>query len=158
MNKAKKILIIIAIIFSYLNVGGEIYDVVSYFMLAPHLRQPVFYVILDFITIAECLAVAILLIIAIWKNGSLFRQRYRYYMTAIMISIIINLFSVTTILLIATMFISDWVWIKPVAEKETVIDIVPEKSKEEKIAQLKAMKEKGEITEEEFQKQLFDLL
>lgn len=158
MNKAKKILIIIAIIFSFLNVGGEIYDVVSYFMLAPHLRQPVFYVILDFITIAECLAVAILLIIAIWKNGSLFRQRYRYYMTAIMISIIINLFSVTTILLIATMFISDWVWIKPVAEKETVIDIVPEKSKEDKIAQLKAMKEKGEITEEEFQKQLIDLL
>ena len=66
-----------------------------------------------FIEIACNIAVVVLLTMAIWKNGTLFRQRYGMYMTAIVISIIINLLSVSTILLIITMFISDWVWVKP---------------------------------------------
>ncbi len=157
MNKAKKYLIIVAIIFSFVDIGWQIYNIVTYFSTALHHRNPVFYVILDFLTIVASLAVAILLILAIWKNGSLFRYRYGYYMTALMLSIVLNLFSVTSVLLIITMFISDMVWERPAKEKEEkVIDITL--SREEKIAQLRLQKEKGEITEEEFQKKLLEIL
>lgn len=159
MNKTKKYLIIVAIIFSFVDIGWQIYDIVKYFTSQSHLRNPVFYVVLDFITIAQCLAVAVLLIMAIWKNGKPFRQRYGLYMTALVISIIINLLSVTSILLIITMLISDWVWEKP-SEKsnETIIEVVPEKTKEEKIAILRQKRDDGEISEEEFQEKLLELL
>ena len=73
-----------------------------------------------------------------------------------MISLIINLFSLSSILLIVSMFVSDWVWVKPTGEKETVVDITP--SKEEKIAVLREQLAKGEISEEEFDKKLMELL
>ncbi len=160
MNKTKKYLIIVAIIFSFLDICKQIYDIVEYFSTAPQSRTPVFYVILDFLTIAECLAVAILLIIAIWKNGALFRYRYGYYMTALMLSIVINLFSVTSILLIVTMFISDWVWQKPSTQQadDVVIDAEIVKTREEQIQELRKKRDNGEISEEEFEKNLLEIL
>lgn len=159
MNKTKKILIIIAIAFTFVDVAWQIYNIVRYFLINPALRSPVFYLILDFITIAESIAVAVLLIMAIWKNGAMFRRRYGLYMTAIIISLIINLFSITSILLIASMFTSDWVWIKETQPKEeNVIEIVNEASREEKIAKLRHQRENGEISEEEFQEKLLELL
>lgn len=158
MNKTKKILIIIAIAFSFVDVAWQIYNIVNYFLIDPALRSPVFYLVLDFITLAECIAVAVLLIMTIWQNGKLFRQRYGLYMTAIMISLIINLFSITSILLIATMFISDWVWIKQAQPKEENVIIINEPSREEKIATLRKQRERGEISEEEFQEKLLELL
>ena len=157
MNKTKKYLIIAAIIFSFVDVAWQIYSVVRYFLTDPSVRNPVFYVVLDFITIAQSLAVAVLLILAIWKNGKLFRQRYGLYMTALVLSIIINLFSISSILLIVSMFISDWVWVKPTDQKEVIIDITPER-KEDKIAKLRKMRDEGQISEEEFQEKLLDLL
>ncbi len=154
MNKTKKYLIITAIIFSFVDIGWQIYNIVQYFLTAPQHRSPVFYVILDFLTIATSIAVGVLLILAIWKNGTLFRYRYGYYMTALMLSIVINLFSVTSILLIITMFISDWVWEKPKEEK--VVEI--KQSREEKIANLRLQLEKGEITQEEFDQKLLEIL
>ncbi len=159
MNKTKKYLILTAIIFSFVDLGWQIYSVVKYFMRAPEVREPVFYVVLDFITIAMYIAVAVLLILSIWKNGVLFRKRYGLYMTALVLSIIIDLLSITTILLISTMFISDWVWEKPKkAEGETIIEIVKESDREAKIAELRKMRENGEISEEEFQEKLIELL
>ncbi|MBO5021930.1 MAG: hypothetical protein J6C53_00415 [Clostridia bacterium] len=157
MNKTKKYLIITAIIFSFVDIGWQIYNIVQYFLTAPQHRSPVFYVILDFLTIATSLAVAVLLILAIWKNGTLFRYRYGYYMTALMLSIVINLFSVTSILLIITMFISDWVWEKPKEEKEEKV-VEVKQSREEKIANLRLQLEKGEITQEEFDQKLLEIL
>ena len=159
MNKTKKNLIIVAIIFSFVDLGWQIYNIVRYFMTAPAVREPVFYVILDFLTIAMYIAVAVLLILSIWKNGVLFRKRYGLYMTALVLSIIIYLLSITTIMLIATMFISDWVWEKPKEEKnETIIEIVKESDRENKIAELRKKRDNGEITEEEFQEKLIELL
>lgn len=161
MNTTKKWLIIVAIIFNFVSIGWDIYDIVSWFMLSPEVRPPVFYVVYDFITIACCLAVAVLLIMAIWRNGKLFRQRYGYYMTALVISIIVNLLSVSSVLLIITMFISDWVWIKPDKEDKVNIDDKTEVitgNKEEKIARLRRLKEEGKISEEEFQNELMKLL
>lgn len=154
MNKTKKYLIITAIIFSFVDIGWQIYNIVQYFSTAVQHRSPVFYVILDFLTIATSIAVGVLLILSIWKNGTLFRYRYGYYMTALMLSIVINLFSVTSILLIITMFISDWVWEKPKEEK--VVEV--KQSREEKIANLRLQLEKGEITQEEFDQKLLEIL
>lgn len=157
MNNTKKYLIIAAIVFSFIDAGWQIYSVVRYFLTDPIIRNPVFYVVLDFITIVQSLSVAVLLILAIWKNGKLFRQRYGLYMTALMLSIIINLFSISSILLIVSMFISDWVWVKPTDQKEVIIDITPER-KEDKIAKLRKMRDNGQITEDEFQEKLIELL
>lgn len=159
MNKTKKILILIAIIFSFVDIGWQIYNIVDFFMTASALRAPVFYVVLNFITIFAHVAVAVLLIMAIWKNGELFRSRYGLYMSALVLSIIIDLLSITTILLVITMFISDWTWEKPKGEPdETIIEIINENDKEAKIARLRQLRASGQITEEEFQKQLFDLI
>lgn len=158
MNQTKKILIITAIVFSFIDVAWSIYDIVTYFILEPQARSPVFYLIYTFIEMFASIAVAILLILSIWKNGKLFRQRYGMYMSALVISIILNLFSIASILLIITMFISDWVWIKPEKNKDdNVIEIKPE-NKESKISKLREKHDKGEISDEEYREELTKLL
>ena len=162
MNSTKKYLIIAAIVTSILGIAYDIYDIVMWFLAEPAYRSSTFYVVFAFLEIAASIAVVVLLILAIWKNGVLFRQRYGYYMTALVLSIIFNLFSVTSVLLIITMFISDWVWIIPEKDKTTTkvgdnVEVINE-TKEEKIARLRKMKEDGVISEEEFQQELLKLL
>lgn len=161
MNTTKKWLIIVAIIFNFIEIAWDIFAIVNWFKLDPNQRSSVFYVVFDFITIACCIAVAVLLIMAIWRNGKLFRQRYGYYMTALVLSIIVNLLSVSSILLIVTMFISDWVWVKPDKEKTVKVgdnvEVINE-TKEEKIARLKKLKEEGKISEQEYNEELMKLL
>ena len=80
-------------------------------------------------------------------------------MTALVISVITNLTSVSTILLVVTMFISDWTWIKPTDEARSgTEDVVIIPSKQEIIANLRQQKERGEITEEQFQEEIMKLL
>ena len=156
MNKTKKYLIIFAIVFSFLSFALDIYDIVLYFR-TYYLTTPVFYVIFDFFSLFACLAVAVLLTVAIWGNGKYFRQRYSLYMSALVISIILNLLSITSILLVISMFVSDWVWIKEEKDKNVVI-MPGEPTKEERIARLRAKRDNGEISEEEFQQELTKLL
>ena len=78
-------------------------------------------------------------------------------MSALIISIIINLLSISSILLVISMFVSDWVWIKEDKDKNVII-MPQENSKEEKIAALRAKRDRGEITNEEFQEELTKLL
>ena len=161
MNSTKKWLIITAILFNFVSIGWDIYRIVLWFMAEPQHRSSVFYLVYDFITIACCIAVIVLLSMAIWRNGKLFRSRYGYYMTALVISIIVNLLSISSVLLIISMFVSDWVWITPkkddskveIDEKTVVI-----KNKEEEIARLRKLKDEGKISEEEFQERLMKLL
>ena len=157
MNQTKKILIIVAIVFAFAGAGMDIYEIVRYFMTDVAVRPSLFYCIYSFITVFASIAIAVLLILCIWKNGALFRQRYGMYMTALVLSIILNLFSVTSVLLIITMFLSDWVWIKPEKkENEPEIEIVVDK--ESQIAKLRERHEKGEISDAEFQEELTKLL
>ena len=82
-------------------------------------------------------------------------------MIALFISIIMNLFSLATIFLVSSMFVSDWVWVKPDKDDKVVFDDKVEvitKTKEQKIQELRERKEKGEITEEQFQEELIKLL
>lgn len=161
MNNKKKYLIILSIIFTLASIAYEIYYVVNWFILEPQYRSSTFYLVFSFLTIASLIAVVVLLTMAIWGNGKYFRQRYGYYMTALVISIIMDTLSVGTILLIVTMFLSDWEWIKPDIDDKVIIDDKTEvitKSREEKIKELQEMKARGEISEEEFQRRLMDLL
>lgn len=158
MNKTKFWLILVAIIFSFASIGWDIYDIVKFFMTEPQNRVSTFYLVYYFIEIFALLSVAVLLTLSIWGNGRKFRQRYGYYMTALVISIIISLFSVTSILLIISMFISDWVWEKPKEPftNEKVVNISD--TREEKIAKLRRKRENGELTEEQFQEEIMKLL
>ena len=160
MNKTKFILILLAILFVFADIAWSIYNVVSYFMMAPAFREPIFYAIYDIIVIALNIGVAVMLILCVWGNGKHFRSRYGLYMSSLVISVITNLTSVGTILLVFTMFISDWQWVKPANDgdyhKEGDVIVLP--SKQEIIAKLREKKENGEITEEEFQNELMKLL
>lgn len=159
MNSTKKALIITAIILNFLSVALEIYFVVRNFLLPAHERVAIFYVVFDILQAVAYLICNGLLIYSIANNGAFFRVRYGFYMTAIVISMILNLFSVATILLIITLFLSDIVWVKPEKEKTTVVDEGGSiKNKEKEIERLRKLKEEGKITELEYQEELMKLL
>lgn len=155
MNNTKRALIITAIILNILNIGLNIYLIVSYFMLPSIEREPLFYTIFDILQIVAFMISTGFLIYSIAGGGKYFQKRYGFYMTSVMIGLILNLFSASTIILIITMFISDMVWIKPEEDKsasETKSD------KERKIEELRRLKEEGKITEKEFEDELIKLL
>lgn len=160
MAKSKKTLLILSIIFNFVSVAWSIWNIISWFLTEPQYRSAVFYLIYSFIDIVALVAVAVLLILCLQKDGSLFRARQGLYMSAIIISIIMNLFSLETLFLILSIFTSDWQWVK---EKDDVVPLnnnveVITKTREQKIAELRSKKEKGEISEEQFQEELMKLL
>ena len=158
MNNTKKVLIILAIIFSVADAGWGIYDIVRDLSMPAENAPALFDIIFAFISVAISLAIAVLLILAIWGNGKYFRQRYSLYMTALMIELIINLLSVTAILLVVSMFVSDHVWLKPQDDIRYHKPDYEIKSREEQIAELRHKKEHGEISEEQFQEEIMKLL
>ena len=161
MNNTKKTLIILAIICNFASIGYGIYGIVSYFQAEPALRSGVAYLVFDFIDIFAVIAINVLLIICISNGGKLFRARYSYYMSAIILSIIMNTISLGTLFLVCTMFVSDWEWVKTEIDDKVVVDDKTEvitKTKEQKIAQLREKRANGQISEEEFQRELLKLL
>ena len=82
-------------------------------------------------------------------------------MSAIILSIIMNTISLGTLFLVCTMFVSDWEWVKTEKDDKVVVDDKTEvitKTKEQKIAQLREKRANGQISEEEFQRELLKLL
>lgn len=161
MNKTKKTLMILAIIFNFLSIGYAIYETVCYFLADPSVRSSVAYVVFDFIDIISIIAINVLLIMCLVNGGKLFRARYSYYMTALVISIVMNTISLGTLFLVCTMFVSDWEWIKTAKDDTIVVSENSEvvtKSREQKIAELREKRARGEISEEEFQTELLKLL
>ena len=162
MNKTKFTLLICAIVAAVAELGWGIYSLVNYFMLGA--GKPLFYTVFYFIELAAQVAVIVLLTMAIWNRGKYFRQRYGLYMTALVISLIITLTSISCILLIVSIFVSDWVWEKPKEKApnphgfHTIEGEKGKPSKEDQIAQLRAMKENGLISEEQFQEEIMKLL
>ena len=80
--------------------------------------------------------------------------------------VILNTFSVPSVLLLITLFIPDIVWVKPhddvyFSPKEEVKNdgrTFSEQEKARKIEELRRLKAEGKITDEEFNEQLFKLL
>lgn len=156
MNNTKKILIILSIVLALGDLAYNIYYVVNYFMIASENRTALFYAIFEIIDIVAVIAEIVLLTIAIWGNGKYFNSRYGMYVIAFMIAVIFNLLSISTLLLIASMFTSNIVWIK---EKEVApgVEII-EETREEKINKLRKERDEGKISQEEFERRLADLL
>ena len=112
------------------------------------------------------ISVAVMMIYVLWGNGKHFRERYRYFVTSLIISICLNLFSVSTVLMIISIYFNDSVFIMPErkmqdqAEKD-VVDITPEgvpSEKEMKIEALRNMLKEGKITQQQFEEELVKLL
>lgn len=168
MNKTKRILIICAIVLNFLYAALNIFFIVRYFMAAGFEGATLFFLIYDFFGVAGFLINSGLLWYAIAHKGQLFRQRNNFYMAAVIISVLIDLFSVATILLIITLFLSDWVWVKPqddeyfsgkdVNAPNQEQKSMSEAEKTKKIAKLRELKESGKISEAEFKDELMKLL
>ena len=157
MNNTKKILIILAIVFALGDLAWRIYYLTDYFMLAPADRAPLFYAIFEIIDIVAIIAEMVLLSMAVWANGKYFQNRYGLYVTAFMIAVIVNLLSLSTVLLIASLFTSNIVWIKEKEGAAPGIEVINE-TKEEKILKLRKLRDDGRISQEEFEKEIADLL
>ncbi len=162
MNKTKKILLIISTIFLFIGIAYDIFYIVSYFQTPVIDRPAIFYLIYEFINLGFMIAVAVMMIYILWGNGKYFRERYRYFVTSLIISICLNLFSVSTILMIISIYFNDSVIFYTNKEKnKNVVDITPENEmneKEQKIQSLRKMKEEGKISEEQFQEEIMKLL
>lgn len=160
MNKTKRGLIITAIVLNFISIALNLYFAILYF-LPPTDAITILLGVYQILGVGAYIAANCLLIYAIADGGKHFRQRNGLYMTAVVLTFVLNLFSVSSILLLITLFMSDWVWVKP---KDDDFVVVEEKKtdnmdeKEKKIAQLRKLKEEGKITEEEFNEQLFKLL
>ena len=162
MNKTKKILLIISTIFLFIGIAYDIFYIVSYFQTPVIDRPAIYYLIYEFINLGFMIAVAVMMIYILWGNGKYFRERYRYFVTSLIISICLNLFSVSTILMIISIYFNDSVIFYTNKEKnKNVVDITPENEmseKEQKIQSLRKMKEEGKISEEQFQEEIMKLL
>ena len=155
MNNTKKILVILAIVFALGDLAWKIYYVVNYFMAPIQNRPSMVYVVFGFIEIFAIIGEMTLLSMAIWGNGKYFSQRYNLYISAFMIAVIINLLSISTALLVASLFVSNTVLIKD--KEEPQVEII-EESKEDKIKKLREKLERGEMSQEEFEKEIMELL
>lgn len=157
MNKTKQILIILAIVLALGDLAWSVYYVTTYFMLPSADRVSLFYVIFEFIDIVAIIAEMVLLSLAVWGNGKYFVARHGFYVTAFMIAVIFNLLSISTVLLIVSMFISNMVVAKESEEIAPGVEVI-EETKEEKIKRLRKNRDDGKISQEEFEKQMADLI
>lgn len=169
MNKTKRGLIIAAIVMNFLSIALNVYITVRGILTLienPYEALVWAYVIYQILGVFAYIATAGLLIYSIADKGLHFRQRNGYYMSAVILSVFLNLFSVSSVLLLITLFMSDWVWVKPQDDvyfekeekREEKSTEAKDRERARKIDALRKLKEEGKITEEEFNEQLFKLL
>lgn len=157
MNNTKKILIIIASVLALGDLAWKLYYVVTFFMMPQENRVSLFYAIFEIIDIVAIIAEIVLLTLSVWGNGKYFQSRYGLYVTAFMLSLIFNLLSISTVLLIASMFTSNMVWVQEREEVAPGVEVI-EETKEEKIVRLRKKRDEGQISQEEFEKEMAELL
>lgn len=171
MNKTKRTLIIVVIVLNLLSIALNAYLMamsIIALVKTPYEALLWFNVIYTGLGIIAYIASVGLLWYSIAHDGNFFRQRSNYYMTAVILTLILDTFSIPSILLLITLFMTDMVWVKPIDDvyfKKTETKDVPkqektmsDKDRERKIAELRELKNQGLITDEEFNEQLFKLL
>ena len=166
MNNTKRGLLIAVIVLNFLNAALDIYFIVRAFLAGVYTQGTIANLVFDFLEVVGLLTSAGLLIYAISNGGRFFRERNTYYMSAVIISLCSSMFTISSILLLITLFISDIVWVKPIDDvyfgeeekKEPEKKEMKEGEKERKIKQLRELRDKGVITEEEFKESLMKLL
>ncbi len=165
MNNTKKGLLIAVIVLNFLNAALDIYLIVRAFLAGVYSQGTIANLVFDFLEVVGLFISAGLLIYAIADNGRFFRERNTYYMSAVIINFCTSTFTVSSILLLITLFISDIVWVKPIddvyfgeEEKKPETEDMKKGEKERKIKELRELRDKGVITEEEFRESLMKLL
>lgn len=167
MNKTKRTILIIVIILNFINAGLNIYFIIDAFKAMPLNDMGIVYLIYDFISLLGFLASAGCLLYAISGGGRNWQRRNGYYMSAVIISLCMSLFSVSSVLLVVSLFMSDMVWVRPQDDVYFNVEDVnapkkePELSESErqrKILKLRELRDKGVIDEEEFKQELMKLL
>ena len=159
-------MLIVVIILNFLNAALNVYFIVNAFLYSKMTQWDIVTIVYDCISVLGFIASSGLLIYSIKDKGLFFNQRSHYYYAAITISICMSLFSVSSVLLVITLFMSDMVWVKPhddvyfekKEEKQKEENKMSDKTRERKIASLRELRDKGLITEEEFKEELFKLL
>ena len=168
MNKTKRALIITTMVLNFLSIAWNAFLLITTIIslvAEPYNAYGWFLVFYEGLGILAYIAATVLLGYSIASKGVFFRQRNGYYMTALIMVLILDTFSISSILLLITLFMSDWVWVKP---QDDVYFKPQEKKQEDKplavddkakrIEELRKLKEEGKITEEEFNDALFKLL
>ncbi len=165
MNNTKRGLLIAVIVLNFLNAALDVYFIVRAFLKGVYSQGAIASLIFDFLGVVGLLVSAGLLIYSISNGGRFFRERNTYYMSAVIISFCTSIFTLSSILLLITLFISDIVWVKPIddvyfgeEEKKPESKEMKAEEKERKIKELRDLRDKGIITEEEFRESLMKLL
>ncbi len=169
MNNTKRALIICAIVTCFLSAATNLFFLIRGVVLNWEVgfsSYEIFSIVYEALRMAALLVSAGLLIYSISNKGQLFNSRRSYYMAGVIICVCISLFSVPSILLVISLFQSDMVWVKPVDDvyfgeekkEEKPEKELSDKERERKIANLRKLRDNGDITEEEFKEELLKLL
>ena len=168
MNKRKRNLILSAAIINLINMIANLVIVILYLVdpeyyaniLGTYLYIISYYSIyFIFIEVVAGIVGSILLIYSVRSKGKYFRVSQKYYIAGLIIIILAGGW-IPWILLLISMFIPDIIIINSPSEvrREERAEESANNDKKRKVEELRKLRDEGIITEEEFNKQLMDLL
>ncbi len=182
MNKSKRNLILAAAIVNLIGITASLIFSMIYLFLDDMIWETYYWLYLIFYSILAYrvgngiifsiiffilgLVASILLIYSIRKKGKYFRRSQGLFLTGFIIIIFAGSF-ICWLLLFISLFIPDVVVMNTKREvrheerfeqKEEIKNDQAFEEKKRKIEELKRMRDRGEITEEEYKQRLFDLL
>ena len=167
MNKTKRNLILSAAIINLINMVANLIIAIIY-LVNPELYADlgVYLVVISyysiyfvFVEVVAGIIGSICLMYAVRKGGKYFRRSQSYYITGLIIIILAGGW-IPWILLLISMFIPDIIIINSPSEvrREERAEESANNDKKRKVEELRKLRDEGIITEEEFNKQLMDLL
>ena len=168
MNKTKRNLILSAAIINLINMIANLVIVILYLIdpeyyaniLGTYLYIISYYSIyFIFVEVVAGIVGSILLIYSVRSKGKYFRVSQKYYIAGLIIVILAGGW-IPWILLLVSMFIPDIIIINSPSEvrREERAEESANNDKKRKVEELRKLRDEGVITEEEFNKQLMDLL
>ena len=168
MNKTKRNLILSAAIINLINMIANLVIVILYLVdpeyyaniLGTYLYIISYYSIyFIFVEVVAGIVGSILLIYSVRSKGKYFRVSQKYYIAGLIITILAGGW-IPWILLLVSMFIPDIIIINSPSEvrREERAEESANNDKKRKVEELRKLRDEGVITEEEFNKQLMDLL
>lgn len=168
MNKTKRNLILSAAIINLINMIANLVIVILYLVdpeyyvniLGTYLYIISYYSIyFIFVEVVVGIVGSILLIYSVRSKGKYFRVSQKYYIAGLIIIILAGGW-IPWILLLISMFIPDIIIINSPSEvrREERAEESANNDKKKKVEELRKLRDEGVITEEEFNKQLMDLL
>lgn len=167
MNKTKRNLILSAGIINLINMLANLVIVIMYLVDPVRFEMLAYYLVIIsyysiyfvFVEIVAGIIASIMLIYSVRKKGKYFRYSQKYYIAGLIIIVFAGGW-IPWILLFISMFIPDIIVMNSPSELRTE-QRQEDREKDEKrrkVEELRKLKEDGVISEEEFQKELMNLL